>query len=224
METEVLGKFVGEKIKELRDRRGLTQEDLGEVLNTTKQTIGRYENGNRKPNQDVLFELAEYFDVTLDSFFPERKSRNIFSVYNKLNDTRQAKVYDFATYQLEEQENTQTFTVYGQTAAGSPIEYGQDAIEERETSYIPKGAEVALIINGTSMEPDYPNGSIVFYKRQPQVENGSVAIVEVDGGVTCKKIKFDYDNEKIILQSINKEFEDVMLESEQVKILGLVVK
>lgn len=224
LESERLAQFVGNKIKELRDKRGMTQEELGEVLGISKQALGRYESGQRRPNQDAMFQLADFFNVSLDSFFPERKSRNINIIYDQLSEPRQVKVYDFAEIQLNEQKSSQTFTVYGQTAAGSPLEYGQDAVEERETSYIPKGAEVALIVNGNSMEPTYPNGSIVFYKRQPQVENGSVAIVEVDGGVTCKKIKFDYENEKVILQSINPDYEDVLLNADEVKVLGLVVK
>ncbi|WP_373710710.1 helix-turn-helix domain-containing protein [Jeotgalibaca porci] len=216
---------IGKRMKARRIELKLSADQVGEKLGVSRATIYRYEKGDiEKFPIESLEPLAEALSTTSEYLMGWELERDIMPVYKKLEADRQTKVFDFATYQLEEQENLQTFTVYGQTAAGSPIEYGQDAVEEKETSYIPKGAEVALIINGKSMEPNYPDGSIVFYKRQPQVENGSVAIVEVDGGVTCKKVKFDYDNEKIILQSINPEFEDVIVESEQVKILGLVVK
>ena len=58
------------RIKELRERKNLTQEDLAEYLNTTSQTISRYEIGDRKTNQDILFKLAEYFKISINDFFP----------------------------------------------------------------------------------------------------------------------------------------------------------
>lgn len=67
-----LGKFIGNRIKRYRESRGMTQDMLAEQLNTTRQTISRYENGERKANQDVLFELSEIFNVKVDDFFPPR--------------------------------------------------------------------------------------------------------------------------------------------------------
>ena len=62
MEKEELAQYIGNKIKEMRISQGKTQEDLALLLNTTKQSIGRYENGSRRANQDLLFELADIFD------------------------------------------------------------------------------------------------------------------------------------------------------------------
>lgn len=63
-------KFVGSKIKEFRESRGWTQDQLADKLNTTRQTISRYESGSRKTNQDVLFDLSIIFNVKVDDFFP----------------------------------------------------------------------------------------------------------------------------------------------------------
>ena len=62
--------YIGAKIKEYRKDNNMTQQDLADRLNTTKQTIGRYEKGTRKVNQDILFKLCDIFHVTLDDFFP----------------------------------------------------------------------------------------------------------------------------------------------------------
>lgn len=75
-------KFVGSKIKEFREARGWTQDQLAEKLNTTRQTISRYESGTRKTNQDVLFDLSVLFNVKIDSFFPERESKSAASQKN----------------------------------------------------------------------------------------------------------------------------------------------
>lgn len=62
--------YVANKIKEFREKRNITQDELAEALNTTQQTIARYESGERKPNHNVLFDLAKYFKVSINDFFP----------------------------------------------------------------------------------------------------------------------------------------------------------
>ena len=52
-----LKKYIGNQIKTFRKSAGFTQDELAKRLNTTKQTISRYEKGDRKANQDMLFEL-----------------------------------------------------------------------------------------------------------------------------------------------------------------------
>ncbi len=54
------------RIKILRASKGLTMEQLGKEVNSTKGTISNYENGNKKPSLDMLIKLADYFDVSID--------------------------------------------------------------------------------------------------------------------------------------------------------------
>ena len=223
-----LNDYVGKKIKEVRLSRGMTQDDLAIKLDTTRQTVSRYETGDRKANQDVLFKLSEVFNVKIDEFFPNEDNdgvRSISTIYTQLTPPRQKKVYSFAEQQLEEQNKQHSVTTYGPVAAGTALEYGDGFIEERNVSYVPDKAERALVVKGKSMEPDFPDGSVVFYIEQPMVENGEIAIVEINKeAVTCKRIKFDYENQKIVLQSLNPEYGDMQFESHEVKVLGKVVK
>lgn len=54
------------RIKELRNERGITQSDLAKLLNVSDRTIGYYENGQRDPDTNTLKILSEYFDVSVD--------------------------------------------------------------------------------------------------------------------------------------------------------------
>lgn len=63
-----LKKYIGNQIKTFRKSAGFTQDELAKRLNTTKQTISRYEKGDRKANQDMLFELCDIFGVSIDDF------------------------------------------------------------------------------------------------------------------------------------------------------------
>lgn len=71
-----INKYIGNKIRELRERKNLTQEELAEYLETTAQTISRYEIGDRKTNQDILFKLAEFFKISINDFFPPLSFEN----------------------------------------------------------------------------------------------------------------------------------------------------
>ena len=46
-----LNKFIGTKIKSFRESRSMTQDELAELLDTTRQSISRYENGEAGPQQ-----------------------------------------------------------------------------------------------------------------------------------------------------------------------------
>lgn len=78
-----LSKFIGGKIKEYRESKNITQDELAEFLGTTRQSVSRYENGERKTSQEILFNLAKYFDISIDDLFPKRDDYNLTS--NKLD-------------------------------------------------------------------------------------------------------------------------------------------
>lgn len=219
-----LSKFIGFKIKELREANKKTQEDLAKALGTTRQSISRYENGLRKVGQDELFKLADYFNVSLDYFFPPIIDKtDIQKVYEQLSPDRQRTVYNFAEHQLDEQNNVNeesSVYVYGQTAADIPVRY-VDRWYDTVSANVPEGADGALLVQEDSMEPLIKKNSIIFYKKQPIVENGEVAIIEIKGGeMTCKK--FYFNGEKVILRSINGKFEDMIFE-DGVRVIGKVI-
>ena len=57
---------LGEIIKELRTKRGLTQGSLGELVNLAESTISLYESNKRSPDYETLKKIADFFDVSLD--------------------------------------------------------------------------------------------------------------------------------------------------------------
>ena len=59
-------KACGARIRELRMKNGLTQETLAEDLNITDVHLRRMESGIRGGSIELLIELAEYFQVSLD--------------------------------------------------------------------------------------------------------------------------------------------------------------
>lgn len=59
-------KIFCERLRSLRQAKNLTAEELGKEFKVSKQTVSRWELGNRLPPLDVATALANYFDVSLD--------------------------------------------------------------------------------------------------------------------------------------------------------------
>ena len=57
---------LGQKIKKLRNEKGLTQKDLADQVHVTFQTVSKWEKDENEPDVSTLKELSKLFDVTVD--------------------------------------------------------------------------------------------------------------------------------------------------------------
>ena len=64
-----MGLTMGVKIKELREKAGMTQTELAEKLGLSKSVISAYEKGIRNPSFKILPQIAKTFNVTELFFF-----------------------------------------------------------------------------------------------------------------------------------------------------------
>jgi len=58
--------MLGEKIKELRKKKKMTQQDVANKLKLAKSTISQYENNINEPDNKTLIKIADMFEVTVD--------------------------------------------------------------------------------------------------------------------------------------------------------------
>lgn len=54
---------VGERVRKLREQRGLKQHELGNAIGVRQSTISEIERGGNQPSVPVLCKLADYFSV-----------------------------------------------------------------------------------------------------------------------------------------------------------------
>lgn len=229
---------IGERMKLRRKELNLSADVVAEKLGVSRSTIFRYEKGDiEKLPTNILEDIAEVLKTTPAFLmgWEDENAPSIETIYKQLNSERQTKVYNFAEQQLEEQNrgNVVHFpkkeklpTIKNSASAANPTElvYGDTVVEEEEFERVPNNADFAVPIIGNSMEPVIRNGQFVFVKEQPDVEDGEIAIVEIDGdGVTCKEVYKDYESQTIILHSINELYEDRVVSPEQIRIIGKVV-
>lgn len=189
-----------DQLKLLRSQKGLSQAELANQLDISPSTVAMWESGKREPRDYETLELiADYFNVNMEVLLT-----------GKLSPTK--------------------IPVLGKVIAGIPIEAIEDIIdyEEIPESMAKQGEYFALQIKGSSMEPKFSDGDVVIVHKQEDVDNGSIAIILVNGNeATVKKIK-KFEN-GINLIPTNPDYEVLTYTTEEIKslpvqIIGKVVE
>ncbi len=57
---------IGERIKEIRKEKNITQEKMAKIIKTTREQYSRYETGKRKLKIDQLTEICKYLNISAD--------------------------------------------------------------------------------------------------------------------------------------------------------------
>ncbi|MEG0255024.1 helix-turn-helix domain-containing protein [Vagococcus sp.] len=57
----------GEKLQNLRKEKGIFQEELSEVLDVSRQSISKNENGSSQPSFEKLVLISKFFNVSIDA-------------------------------------------------------------------------------------------------------------------------------------------------------------
>ena len=65
-----------EKLYELRKNKNLSQEELAQECNVTRQTVSKWELGETVPDLDKLVVISKYFDISLDELVYGMKSND----------------------------------------------------------------------------------------------------------------------------------------------------
>jgi transcriptional regulator with XRE-family HTH domain len=96
-----LYKFIGEKIRELRQKcgpRGLSQEELADRMKTTANTISRWETATYKPSADDLHRLSRTFGVSISVFFPGMENPHLNALMSATGDLREEDIKELIEY------------------------------------------------------------------------------------------------------------------------------
>ncbi len=143
-----INKYIGEKIRSLRQSKNINQDELAEYLGVSTQAVSRYELGDRKTDNDILFKLADYFNISVNDFFPPLKFDN-------------ATAIDISSEKIQ-------IPVLGVIKAGISIEAQQHIIEyvDIPKDWIKGGKKFyGLLISGDSMFPKYQEKDIVIFEQ-----------------------------------------------------------
>ena len=201
---------MGKKIHELRMQKGMTLEELGNIVWVGKSTVRKWENGiiaNMKRDKILKVSVALGVSPAYLMGWQESTDEEIISLNN--------------VHPIE----LKRFPMLGDIACGVP----KYTNEDRE-SYVMAGtninADFCLRASGDSMVgARILDGDIVFIRKQDMVENGEIAAVVVnnDSEATLKRLYYYPDKGVLILKPENPAYEDLIFsgnELNQVHVLG----
>lgn len=201
---------MGKKIHELRMQKGMTLEELGNIVGVGKSTVRKWENGiiaNMKRDKILKVSVALGVSPAYLMGWQESTDEEIISLNN--------------VHPIE----LKRFPMLGDIACGVP----KYTNEDRE-SYVMAGtninADFCLRASGDSMVgARILDGDIVFIRKQDMVENGEIAAVVVnnDSEATLKRFYYYPDKGLLILKPENPAYEDLIFsgnELNQVHVLG----
>lgn len=194
--------MLSKRIKELRKSKGLTLEELAELVGTSRQTIHRYENG------------------TIINIPPEK----VESLARALGTTPQSLMgWDRGAYSNVLPLSVKRLPMLGAIACGEPI-----YASEEHDSFVPVDADLdadfCLRARGDSMiGARIFDGDIVFIRSQDSVDNGEIAAVIINDEATLKRVYFFPDEGKLILSPENPKYSPLVYVNDElnnIKIIG----
>ena len=89
---------IGTFLKELRNEKNLTQEQLAEKLGVSRRTVSRWETGSNMPDLDILIEMAGFYEVDLRELLDGERKRE------KMDKELEETVLKVADYSNEEKK------------------------------------------------------------------------------------------------------------------------
>ena len=187
-----------EKIKTYRKDRGLSQQDIADYFGYKSfTTIQKWEDGSSTPPAKTLKRLAEFFGVSVEDLITESKKIAI--------------------------------PILG-TVRGGLLRLAQDEWLGQELVPVEEslgGEYFYLEVIGDSMinARIYP-GDLVYVKRQPIVESGTIAVVLVGDEATLKRVY--YKDNGMVLHPENPKYEDMIytqedIEEKNIQVIGEVI-
>lgn len=198
----------GTRLRARREELGLSRAALAEELGISASAISNYENGLSSPKEEILLRLFDALQIDANYLYRDNfrdtgftlshaerelieKCRGLSPVGRQTVRTMVDALCDFRdelSGDAAPAQEPRLIPLYRTPAAAgyaSPV-FGEDFDYIRVEDGVPRAAEFAVRIQGDSMEPHIPDGSVVYLSHDP-LASGDVGIFCVDGDMLCKQ-------------------------------------
>nr|DAK37966.1 MAG TPA: Repressor protein CI [Caudoviricetes sp.] len=201
----------------------LEEERQEKVLGYCEDQLSEQEKGGRE-----LSTVDERFTNVTDIYrrlSPERQEEARRSMNRQLRSQNIVKMEEIQKAQdLYESlgEEFEDIGLYGEVSAGTGVWVSDEPVETIKYPVPVPGHDIALRVNGNSMEPMFHDGDVVFVKKTPEVHHGSIIIIIVNDSAYIKKLYRRDDEVRLI--SLNPQYEDIILNPDDtIEIIGNVI-
>ena len=218
----------GEQLRKRREELGISRVELAGRLGISRSAVGNYETGVSAPKEEVLLRLFDALGVDPNYLYRDAyrahggirsdEEQALLEGYRRLSLAGRQTVHTMVraledlqqeSERLQPRQDPRTIPLYASPAAAgyaAPV-FNEDYETIPVTGQVPRGAELAVRIQGDSMEPYIHDDSIVLVKRGATIFDGDVGLFFVDGDMKCKQYCQDYLG-NVYLFSLNRARRD----------------
>lgn len=195
---------IGEKIISLRKKNKITQDELADALEISKQSILNYETQKRQIPIDILAKIANFFQIPIEAFFSEE-----FENFKK----------------VETEKDSVRIPIYSNASAGLGKYAQEEPLDWLELpKSIAKNADFGSFVEGDSMEPKIHWDDLLLVKATDILEDGDIGVFYLNDSIYCKKFKYNPLKNEITLVSLNSKYDPRKIQEEDdFHIIGKVV-
>ena len=163
------------RLSQLRQEKGLNMREAARQLGMPYTTYVNYEKGTREPNSETLISLAKFYGTSIDYLLCKSDSppgRDIPPGFEPMPKMKKVPLI-------------------GAIACGDPITAEQNIDKMVDVpEYI--RCDFSLTCHGDSMvDAGIHDKDVVYIRIQPEVENGEIAAVRIDGEATLKRVYYN---------------------------------
>lgn len=192
---------LGKAIKKLRVEKKMSQATLAEKVGVSTPNISRYESGKQNPEFDKMKAIADALNV---------KMSDLILIAEGVNVKTGPDLYRVPLISWVQAGNLKEIFINNDI----------DNVEWIETTYRARKYTYALRVVGDSMEPKFPEGSIIIVEPEEPAINKSFVIARQDGNKATFKQLID-DGMDRYLKPINERYPIIPL-SVDYEICGVV--
>lgn len=212
---------IGIRIKQAREEKGLTQEELANSLGLNKSTIQRYEAAIiEKIKLPVIESIAQILDVNPEWLSDKTDNRTSYIDCSDSLSELMNKYDSIKPIALKR------FPMLGEIACGEPV-FAEENKEHYIMADMDINADFCLTAKGDSMiNARIYEGDIVFIKEMPIVENGDIAAVIIEDNATLKRVYYYPNDNMLQLVAENPKYKPLVYQNDElnhIRILGKAV-
>lgn len=173
-----------ERLKSLRREKGWSQQRLADELDLSKSSVNMYERGEREPGFETMEAIADLFNVDMNYLY----GRTDIKIADPIVLAPKKPTIPRG---FEPMPKMKKIPLIGAIACGEPITAEQN-IEKMVD--VPENirCDFSLTCHGDSMvDAGIHDKDVVYIRIQPEVENGEIAAVRIDGEATLKRVYYN---------------------------------
>lgn len=185
--------IMGERLKRLREEKGLTLAEMEKLSGIGASTISNYENGIRTPRPSILESLMDFFNVDPGYLMGTQDVKRVVDLTGTYNagveHGKKQAIKEIKT--LNVMSNVINVPIYSSLSCGTGTwvdEIPEDFISIPESMMF-HGQAFANFAEGDSMEPNIKSGDLLVFQECPQIQSGYIGSFSLNDAYYCKRFK-----------------------------------